>query len=103
MIGMCWPVGDSGFGVAGARPAPRRARGTYGVYVVWSPEGGCRGGGRIGPARAGADCGGTGLSGVPGGESGKLMREEVGEDAADDRGVPLNEVVGELSIGTTSG
>lgn len=103
IIGICCPVGDNGFGVAGGRPAPRRARGTYGVYVVWSPVGGCRGGGRIGPARAGADCGGAGLSGVAGGERGKLRREEVGEEAADDMGVPVNDGVGEVSAGTTSG
>lgn len=100
MIGMCWPASDNGFGVTGALVAPRRARGTYGVYVVWSPVGGCRGGGRIGPARAGADCGSKGLIGVPG-ESGKLRREEVGEDAVDDVGV--NDGVGELRAGTMSG
>lgn len=102
MIGMGWPVGDSGFGVGGGRP-PRRARGTYGVYVVWSPVVGCRGGGRMGPARAGADIGGTGERGVPGGESGRLSTEDVGEDVVEEVGVPAKEGVGDDVAGTTSG
>lgn len=43
-------------GVGGAAGVPsvlRLLRGTYGVYVVWGPVGGCRGGGGSGPTRTG--------------------------------------------------
>jgi hypothetical protein len=90
------------------------ARGTYGVYVVCKVVGGCRGGGRIGPARA------TGLRpaldvvgrtgpvkladiGLFGDDNaaGRLVKEEVGEEVVEDGAV---EGVGEARPGgTTSG
>lgn len=57
----------------------------------------------MGPARAGADCGARGVRGVIGGERGRLMAEEDGEDVADDVGVPAKEEEGDESEGTTSG
>lgn len=66
MIGICCPEGDSGLMVEGfgdgGGGTPRRARGMYGVYVVCGIVDGCRGGGRTGPRRGGADKGA--ISGV---------------------------------------
>jgi len=93
-----------------------RERGTYGVYVVCKPAVGCRGGGRIGPARetvlefpvAFAGVGmsepvGLASGGLIGcaGAVGRLMNEEVGEEEVEEEAV---DGVGETRpAGTTSG
>lgn len=93
-MGICWPVGESGLG-DGEGPLPRRARGMYGVYVVWRPVGGCRGGGKMGPERGGAVVAkrfwaGVAEIGVGGGDrSGRLVTEELGEEVTDELGVPV--------------
>lgn len=45
-----------------------------------------------------------GVDGVAGGERGKLDIELVGDDAADDEGVPVVlDEMGDIGLGTTSG
>lgn len=81
----------------------RRVLGTYGVYVVCSPTGGCLGGGGKGPERGAMSVFCMGVVSVSG-ETGKLDVELVGDDVADDEGVPLVlDEVGDMEVGTTSG
>lgn len=98
MIGICWPVGERGL-MAGGAALPRRALGTYGVYVVCRLMVGWRGGGGRGPANT--------VVGVLGGEltgKGKLVTEPVGEGALDEVGVSSKpEDMGDMGPGTTSG
>jgi hypothetical protein len=98
MIGIWWPLGERGLTADGAA-LPRRALGTYGVYVVCKFTVGWRGGGGRGPAST--------VLGVLGGEltdKGRLVTEPLGEGALDEIGVSRKpEDVGDIGPGTTSG
>ena len=102
-MGICWPVGDSGFIVAAATSFPRRALGTYGVYVVCiETVEGCRGGG------TGLLCTnrGFGIEGV--GVDGEEVIERLDTDDAGDgvgKEVEVADGLGgtDIGVGTTSG
>lgn len=73
------------------------------MYVVCNPTaGGWRGGGKRPDLM---ERGGLGIAGDDGTEEGRFRTEEVGEDAAEERGVPdaLPEGAGDRGAGTTSG
>ena len=101
IMGICCPVGDSGFVVV-ATSLPRRARGTYGVYVVCiETVEGCRGGG-TGLPRTNREFGAEAV-GVDGGE----VIERLDTDEAGDGGKEVEVADGlggaDIGVGTTSG
>ena len=105
-MGICWPVGDSGFVAAGGTALPRRALGTYGVYVVCIDTVGCRGGGGIGPPRAkeGFGIGIVGTVGVDGGEViERLDTDDIGDGVGNEVGVADGLGFTDSELGTTSG
>ena len=102
IMGICWPVGDSGFVTAVATSFPRRALGTYGVYVVCIETAGCRGGG----TRLLRTNGGFGTEGV-GVDGGEVIERLDTDETGDGDGKEV-EVAGglggtDIGVGTTSG
>jgi hypothetical protein len=83
-------------------PLPRRAFGTYGVYVVCIDAEGCRGGGTGEPLCT--DKLEPGIVGVDGGEVIERLDTDDDGDGIDDE-LALGEPVGcmDIEVGTTSG
>ena len=102
-MGICWPVGDSGFVEAVATSFPRRALGTYGVYVVCiETEEGCRGGG-TGLPRTTRGFGAERV-GVDGGEAiERLDTDEAGDGVGKEVEVAGGLGGTDIGVGTTSG